>query len=235
MTPPPPTHYSILNIPYPPRHPLLKQDLKLAYHRALLKHHPDKDKSRSGTNTPTPTPTPTPTSTPSHSNGNSISTSIHNNRTDSGADINGGDGVEKTTYTIDQITTAYKTLSDPVARAGYERELRLAQQSGLINNNVHTATTANGGATGDDTMFRTGLETFDLDDMTEAEAGDDGGIWYRSCRCGEERGFLVSEEDLEREVERGEVVVGCVGCSLWARVVFGVDEGEGEEGEEGVS
>lgn len=83
------------------------------------------------------------------------------------------------------------------------------------------------------------MEVFDLDDMEIGSGSasgtgiDDsnGGAWYHSCRCGEERGFLVLEEDLEREAERGEVVVGCRGCSLWARVVFAVDEG-GEDGME---
>jgi len=59
---------------------------------------------------------------------------------------------------------------------------------------------------------------------------DATGEWYRGCRCGRERGYMVSEGDLEEAVgngERkgeGEVVVGCVGCSLWVRVTFAVAE-----------
>ena len=63
-----------------------------------------------------------------------------------------------------------------------------------------------------------GLETVDLDDLDYDEEG--GGAWYRGCRCGSVRGFRVTEEDLEKEVENGDVVVGCVGCSLWLRVTF---------------
>lgn len=83
----------------------------------------------------------------------------------------------------------------------------------------------------------------DLEDLSE-DGNEDGGVWFRGCRCGDERGFLVTEEDLERGVDaenegkgttgRGEVVVGCRGCSLWVRVVFAVqdDDEEGEGGRE---
>ncbi|EER45527.1 diphthamide biosynthesis protein [Histoplasma capsulatum H143] len=139
-------------------------------------------------------------------------------------------------YTVDQITTAYKVLSDPALRSEYDCSLRLL--------GINSSSYGNGHGDGDGILFRTGMEVFDLDDMhlmgssiIGSDAGtsfDDksGGIWYHPCRCGEERGFLVLEEDLEREAERGEVVVGCRGCSLWAKVVFAVDEGdEGGGGE----
>lgn len=74
-------------------------------------------------------------------------------------------------------------------------------------------------------MFRTGIETVDLDDLEVDEAQ---GIWYRSCRCGDERGFLIKEADLEEAAEDGEVSVGCRGCSLWLKVLFGVVEDDAE-------
>jgi diphthamide biosynthesis protein 4 len=49
-------------------------------------------------------------------------------------------------------------------------------------------------------------------------------IWYRSCRCGDERGFVIMESDLEDAAQEGEIRVGCTGCSLWLRVLFGVVE-----------
>jgi len=70
-------------------------------------------------------------------------------------------------------------------------------------------------------VFRTGIETVDLDDLKVDEAQ---GIWYRSCRCGDERGFLIKEADLEEAAEDGEISVGCKGCSLWLKVLFGVME-----------
>lgn len=64
---------------------------------------------------------------------------------------------------------------------------------------------------------------------------DEGeGVWYLGCRCGEERGYVVREGDLERVEGLGEreIVVGCCGCSLWVRVGFGVVEGGDDEEEE---
>ncbi|PGH04629.1 hypothetical protein AJ79_07026 [Helicocarpus griseus UAMH5409] len=231
---PTPTHYSILNIPCPPPHPLRKPDVKLAYHRALLKHHPDKSGAGAPTNANSHT---TDGDTSGNGNGANAASQYADGPT-TGASFQkipvGNSAAANNlhrntphTFTIDQITAAYKVLSDPVARTEYDRSLRL---SGINGSSGH------GDGGGDGTIFRTGMETFDLDDMVEAEGGSndhddggEGGVWYRSCRCGEERGFLVLEEDLEREAERGEVVVGCLGCSLWARVVFAVEEGGDED------
>ncbi|KAL2362825.1 hypothetical protein RJZ56_004296 [Blastomyces dermatitidis] len=244
------THYSILNIPYPPPHRLLKPDVKLAYHRALLKHHPDK--SRTASSNPAKTPT---TSIAFRTNGASTGTNSNSQYmtdrettttssiTTITTEASNPAGTAKVSpplphapqlrYTIDQITTAYKVLSDPVARAEYDRSLRLLGINGDRHGHGH----------GDDegTPFRTSMEVFDLDDMqmadgtfgpdfgTNSDDNGSGGTWYHSCRCGEEKGFVVLEEELEREAERGEVVVGCRGCSLWATVVFAVDESGEEE------
>ena len=183
-------HYTILNLQFTESSSSLsKQQLKLAYHRALLKHHPDKaqdqDHRRGSGNT----------------SGNRHPTSSSN------------------IYTIDEITTAYKTLSDPAQRAEYDRSLRLDR--------LKTVEREKTGA-----VFHTGLEVVDLEDLQEDEKeGSDELFWFRGCRCGDERGFMVTEEDLEREVEHGEVVVGCRGCSLYMKVLFAVggdDEPEAE-------
>jgi diphthamide biosynthesis protein 4 len=107
--------------------------------------------------------------------------------------------------TIDQINLAYRVLSDSSARMEYDRLLRLQTQQPQ-NDMVKEAP---------------GLETIDLDDMffDEAQA-----TWYRGCRCGRERAFVVSEQELEQEAQYGEIVLGCDGCSLWLRVTFQVDE-----------
>lgn len=112
----------------------------------------------------------------------------------------------KKTYTIDQISEAFNTLSDSKARAKYDKELKLRKA------------TANGGQNGKQ-VFRTGIEIVDLDDLEMDEAQ---GTWYRSCRCGDERGFLIKETDLEEVADEGEICVGCRGCSLWLKVLFGV-------------
>jgi diphthamide biosynthesis protein 4 len=188
-----PDHYEILNLPFPNPGGVTKQTLKLAYHRALLRHHPDK-------------------ASPKTRKPDTLSSSA----------IPAASAQKTAAYTIDQITAAYKILSDPVLRAEYDRSLRLSRSR-------QTGQSSAGDGTKDDDVFYTGLEVVDLEDLTCDEAADagQGDNWFRGCRCGDERGFLVTEEDLEREVENGEVVVGCRGCSLWVRVVFGLDDGDG--------
>lgn len=48
----------------------------------------------------------------------------------------------------------------------------------------------------------------------------------------EPRGYVFGEGDLEEAADFGEVMVGCLDCSLWLRVHFAVmeeDDGDGEE------
>ncbi|TVY88308.1 Secondary metabolism regulator [Lachnellula willkommii] len=116
---------------------------------------------------------------------------------------------QHTVYSIDQISEAFSILSDGKSRAQYDKELKLQ------NNSPNTA-----GDKGKQ-AFRTGVETVDLDDLEFDEAQEE---WYRSCRCGDERGFLIEETDLEEAAEDGELNVGCKGCSLWLKVLFGVIE-----------
>jgi hypothetical protein len=66
--------------------------------------------------------------------------------------------------------------------------------------------------------------------MCEETSDGEGQVllcWYRGCRCGDERGFMVTEMDLEKEAEHGEVVIGCRGCSLWMKILFAMEEGDG--------
>ncbi|KAH0563319.1 hypothetical protein GP486_002112 [Trichoglossum hirsutum] len=156
------------------------QDIRLAYRRALLLHHPDKSNA---------------------------SNRSQNSRKDK--------------YTIDQITSAYKILSNPVTRAEYDRLLSLEPSTAF-----HPLNRPKG--FGD--SFRSGLETVDLDDL---EFDGNRGVWYRSCRCGDERGFLVSENQLAEEANNGEIIAGCQGCSLWLRIQFEVLEEAPEEPKDG--
>ncbi|KAJ5376678.1 DnaJ-domain-containing protein [Penicillium cosmopolitanum] len=172
-------YYQILNLPFGPSTSLTKQQLKLAYHKALLRHHPDK----AGPITQDATLRATSASTSPSS---------------------------QDKFTIDEITAAYKTLTDPSLRAEYDRVLRLDRVKGAEREK-----------TGD--VFHTGLEVVDLEDLGCDESGEEI-VWFRGCRCGDERGFLVSEDELEKEVEHGEIVVGCRGCSLWLKVLFAVED-----------
>ena len=155
-------HYEILSLPASQslRNQLKEQDIKLAYRRALLLHHPDKS-----------TPPPTAPST-------------------------------TTKPTIDQITLAYKTLISPALRTNYDRTQALKAPRATQTSHP-------------------GLETIDLDDLLH---DDQQNLWYRSCRCGKERAYTITEEELDMHTEEGEIVTGCQGCSLWLRVTFAVAE-----------
>ena len=159
-------YYEVLALPSPAQEPytVTKQDIKLAYRRALLQHHPDK------------------------------------------STVQECPPLAKPKYTVDEITTAYKILSDASGRSEFDRQLRLhASQS------QKTAAKP-----------LSGLETVDLDDL---EYDDATGVWYRPCRCGNERGYLITEDDLEEEAEHGDIITGCGGCSIWLKVVFQSMEG----------
>jgi len=177
-----PDFYEILNLPFTDA--LSKQQIKLAYHRALLTHHPDKIGASTDDQT-------YPSSLDPRNKGRSH------------------------LFTVDEITTAYKTLSDPLLRAEYDHSLR-------INSRYSTR---NG------VIFHTGLEIVDLEDLDCQEKTQENGrgqgdpetsstFWYRGCRCGDERGFVVTEDELEREADHGEIVIECRGCSLWVKVLF---------------
>lgn len=178
-------HYRTLGLSNTPNgQSLVPQDVKLAYRRALLAHHPDK---AAGLPTPAPSPRQPPAARPVPA------------------------------PTVDQITLAYKVLSDPALRREHDRELSLSR-----NNTSRKGE----GWLGEAAI---GLEAVDLDDL---EYDEEEGIWYRSCRCGQARGFAVTEAELEKEEQTGLVVVGCRGCSLSLMVGFGVVEAD-EQKEKG--
>ena len=115
---------------------------------------------------------------------------------------------EKLSVAVDDVALAYKVLSEPRLRFEYDRWLltkRLGENPGsTIEKPLHT-----------------GLESVDLVDVSyDSETS----TWRRGCRCGDEQGFIVSEVELEKNTEEGELIVGCNGCSLWLRVLFGVEE-----------
>ncbi|CAI6056103.1 unnamed protein product [Clonostachys chloroleuca] len=110
-----------------------------------------------------------------------------------------------TFYSVDQITAAYTVLSSPKDRAAYDASARLSQQH------------EHGGQGPTSVQFRTGVENVDLDDLPFDEGKD---VWYRSCRCGNDRGYVFGEDDLEEVGGEGELMVGCLDCSLWLNVHF---------------
>ena len=160
-----PSYFAVLALPEPspslPRPSDL--EIKTAYKKALLLHHPDKSSS----------PKPTQVSY---------------------------------TPTIDQITQAYRVLSSTHSREAYMRNL-LASRASLI------------GPLTNKPELQPSVDVVDLSDMQHDEKEL---VYYRSCRCGRQKSYLVSERELEKRIEDGEVDVGCDGCSLLIRVEFGV-------------
>jgi diphthamide biosynthesis protein 4 len=185
-----PNYYTILNLSTRKYDPTLTpSEVKAAYKRALLQHHPDKKSSTS---------TPPQSSKPNTKN-----------------------------ITIDSIALAYKILSSPSLKAEYDSHLQ--QTSRSRNNNNHSNSNPDFSDSEDeesDKIFHTGLETVDLDDLDfveESDSSKEAETWTRGCRCGDDGGFVVTEKELEANAEEGEVIVGCRGCSLWLRVLFGVE------------
>lgn len=158
-------HYRILDLPYPSHasDKPCQNDIKVAYRRALLRHHPDKHEKLC-------------------------------------SNIN-----QKPAYTLDQIFLAYKTLVDPITRFEYDQSMKTINSvASLGGKDAHP-----------------GLETCDLDDLI---FDPDHSAWSKGCRCGNPRGFVFNEKDLEENVENGEIITGCGGCSLWLRVTFATVE-----------
>jgi DnaJ-class molecular chaperone len=128
---------------------------------------------------------------------------------DSKGTLNANPGkVTTSQYSIDEIVIAYETLSDPVKRVEYDRSLPNIGELGWEKANGHKGT-------------HIGVEAYDLEDLVYAEGKN---TWFKSCRCGDEQGYVLTEADLERESQHGELYVGCRGCSLFIKVQFAVEE-----------
>lgn len=169
----PTTHYEILDIPRSLK--LSNANLKKAYHRALLRYHPDKATAEHIT----------------------------------GGGARSGES-KQAEYTVDEILLAYNTLLSPQLRKEYDLSLE-------------TAKTSNKGGE----SLAAPVDSLDLDDFEMREENDKI-VFTRSCRCGEQEGFLITEDELEELSGEGqnEALVGCVGCSLWFKVTFEAIEGE---------
>ncbi|KAK9377542.1 uncharacterized protein V1513DRAFT_436755 [Lipomyces chichibuensis] len=136
------------------------------------------------------------------------------------------------TVAIDEILQAYSTLSSPIRRQKYDAELL---DLGEEENRV--------------TRIHAQAEGIDLDEFDEGNLcvahmldGDEESdgcrvqttdncliqhVWYRGCRCGKKYAYVLSEamledavSDIDAEEDDGEVLVQCLRCSTWIRVLF---------------
>lgn len=160
-----PTYYQILQLRQSDQ-PFDPVEVKFAYRRALLLHHPDKRDL-----------------TPANNSESIHQTSDH-------------------AYSIDQIAQAYKTLSSAIDKADYDNLLARSSRSS------NTASQIN---------LHAGVESLDLEEFAYLE---ETSSWYYGCRCGDQRGYVLNESDLEENADSGEIFVCCNGCSLSIRVLF---------------
>ncbi|KAL8821558.1 MAG: hypothetical protein Q9223_000402 [Gallowayella weberi] len=109
-----------------------------------------------------------------------------------------------TQYTIDQVTTAYQTLIHPARRLEHDKQLRAKPHIKSDSDCVKS---------------HAGIDTLDLDELDHDGYSNE---WHRDCRCGDDKGFRVTEDDLQRSSDAGEMITECQGCSLRLRVKFGV-------------
>ncbi|KAL8303965.1 hypothetical protein RB597_004681 [Gaeumannomyces tritici] len=178
--------------------------VRLAYRRALLRHHPDKaaaaTAAAAASSSSPPPPPPPPRRPQTHVPG--------------GPGPGPGPSPPPPAFTVDQIAAAAAVLADARRRGDYDAALRAHN-----HNHNHHQQQQQGGAGGGQADFQTGIETLDLDDLGFDEVR---GVWFRGCRCGNERGFELAEDDLEPAADAGELVVGCRDCSLWLKVHFAV-------------
>ncbi|KAH7035259.1 uncharacterized protein B0I36DRAFT_317983 [Microdochium trichocladiopsis] len=204
-----PTLYEILSLT--PKHlegqtsTAQSKVVKKAYHRALLQHHPDKTSTRQ----------------PNGEDGETTASSSSS----SSKTTKKGSSPPKVTYTVDQIQEAYTTLSDTKKRAEYNRSLLVSNSSSSTTSRqqqfTHSATFS---AT---RSFQTGLEVVDLDDVDFDERK---GLYFRACRCGNPRGYRFKEHNLEENEDEGVLMVECLDCSLWLKVLFTAAVVDDEDG-----
>jgi diphthamide biosynthesis protein 4 len=119
--------------------------------------------------------------------------------------------------TVDAIVTAFHILSDERTRSEYDKDLKVRKNGVLRQREA------------DD---HAGLDSIDLEDLVYEEDSAQGqSMWSKGCRCGREKGFLVTEADLETatkqnvDVRDHSILVECAGCSLRIRVTFAVESG----------
>lgn len=105
-------------------------------------------------------------------------------------------------HTIDEVSRAYHTLIDPERRLEHDRQLQLEPRARTDNDHAQS---------------HPGIETRDLDELNREDFSDE---WYCGCRCGDKKGFTLTEDELQKNSLAGEIITECRGCSLRLRVTF---------------
>ena len=114
----------------------------------------------------------------------------------------------KKSYSIGAITEAYRILSTPELRAQLDKKLQIPSANiSLTEADFH--------------MAKRHAEVIDLDDM---HYDCDSQTWSYECRCGIDKAFEVSYDDLEEDGatvgQTSELLVACLGCTSWLRISY---------------
>lgn len=125
-------------------------------------------------------------------------------------------------YSVDDVKEAYAVLGDAKKRKEYNEFLFRHASLRTGDGSIHGEAREGDFILGLEMLDLSDFETLDVDEQEDVQ----GAEWTRACRCGNEEGFRIREEELEDAEKRGEkeVLVGCEGCSLWVRVGFDVEE-----------
>ncbi|KAL5122001.1 Diphthamide biosynthesis protein 4 [Pleosporales sp. CAS-2024a] len=142
-------------------------------------------------------------------------------------------GQPRRSHTIDQVKQAYAVLSDDGARREYDSWLTLHPPQLVAAPNMVGVSSVVGGEEGVEKgffhvdEFVLGLEVLDLSDFDVLDPGfpfsnhdgegegkgevgrgqrgqEEQMEWTRACRCGDEKGFRILEEELVEAEGRGE-------------------------------
>ena len=201
---PPPDHYGALNLRRSkPDNQYTEQAIKRAYRAALLTYHPEAAIELLPVHVYWPKPPPRPRdSSASHP-------------------------------TVAAIADACRVLKHPRRRADYNVR-RSAYNCRRLAYESHHSTLAAADAARAAAERTAGtvdrIETLDLSFLENEGLVDSDTHWAACSRCGEARGFEITDEELRSAAEEAEceddeeVTLGCTGCGRWICVSFRVNE-----------
>ncbi|KAF5371277.1 hypothetical protein D9758_004105 [Tetrapyrgos nigripes] len=191
--------YQILSIP--PSSSL--SQIKSAYHRALLQHHPDKAKPKTSAEL--------------------VNNNLTRQQSNSHSDPHNSD--RSTSISISTIKQAYQTLFDASLRAEYDEtraKWLLLNASGIATSSSSSPSLGSGPRPAQIISLEDFTEIYYPEpdhDTSESESG-----WYHPCRCG------GTYRITEAQMEQGQHLIGCESCSEVVWVGFeAVGEDEDKE------
>jgi DnaJ-class molecular chaperone len=204
------SHYAVLNLAPPTRTgkgntTATTEEIKHAYHKALLAYHPDKTQPQNPSDR-------TPLSQPAGQQNGRADITVDDIKSAYKVLVN-----ERTRRDYDR-----KLLFAPSRLDRDHGAITAGGERGGVGAENIPSPPLYGTFDLDDLQYRER-------DAARGGGGGGGGLWSHACRCGAEVAYEVTEDQLERYSALGEVLVPCQGCSLWIKVLFEALDGDGEE------